>query len=195
VSGRAGAVSPISRASRVPFWVVGVLGLVAAGSLGCLADPPTFAPRGQIPPFIIAGQVEPPIGSIYEGPPSFEINVPFRSEDVNTDLRATLYRDLVPGTPDVPSRAVVQFANVAAGTYEEPRLLSLPVDVAGGGCHSLTLIMTYLDNLDPIRNGLPLDEDRAARVVWWLNVRDEDGDTRMADCPGASQVDAVPSGG
>ena len=71
-----------ARALAVPFWVA------CAGATGCLADPPTFAPRGQLPPFIIAGQVEPPLSSIYEGPRNIEINVPFRSEDVNDDLSA-----------------------------------------------------------------------------------------------------------
>jgi hypothetical protein len=194
VSGCArGARSPL-HASRVPFWVVASLGGAALGSLGCLADPPTFAPRGQIPPFIVAGQVVPPLASIYEGPADIEINVPFRSEDVNTDLIATLYLDLVPGVRGVPLDSVQGFQRVPAGNYEEPRLLSMTVPVPTG-CRSLTLIMTYDDNLNPRRGGLPVDEDRAARLVWWLNVGDQDGDTRMSDCPGASQDDAVPSGG
>jgi hypothetical protein len=201
LSGRVRGARTLWRAPGVPFWVVASLGGAASGSLGCLADPPTFAPRGQIPPFIIAGQVEPPLGSIYEGTTSFgaissfELNVPFRSEDVNIDLSATLYLDLVPGAPGVPTRAVQRSVRVAASNYEELRLLSMSVDLPSAGCHSLTLIMTYLDNIDPIRGGLPIDEDRAARLVWWLNVGDEEGTTRMADCPGASQVDAVPGGG
>lgn len=191
MSGRVrGARLPL-RACRVPFWVV--VGGSALGTLGCLADPPTFAPRGQIPPFIIAGQVVPPLGSIYEGPSDMEINVPFRSEDVNIDLSATVYLDLVPGAPGVPPGAVLGFQNVPAANYEELRLLSMRVPVPTG-CRSLTLIMTYVENLNRRRGGLPIDEDSAARLVWWLNVGDQDGDTRMSDCPGASQVDSVPSG-
>lgn len=177
-------------ARGVPFWVGA--SLAATGSLGCLDDPPTFAPRGQIPPFIIAGQVQPPLGSIYEGPADMEINVPFRSEDVNTDLFATLYLDLIPGAPSVGSESVLGFQRVPAGNYEELRLLSMTVGIPSTGCRSLTLIMTYDVNLNRQNALLPFDEDRAARLVWWLNVGDENGDTRMADCPGASQVDAVP---
>jgi hypothetical protein len=183
----------------VPFWVAA--SLATSGSLGCLADPPTFAPRGQIPPFIVAGQVEPPLGAIYKATaslaqtPVLEINVPFRSEDVNTDLSATLYLDLVPGAPGVPFGSVQGNVPVAASNYEELRLLSMEVELRSTGCHSLTLIMTYVDNLDAYRNGLPIDEDRAARVVWWLNIGDEDGTTRMSDCPGANQLDSIPSGG
>jgi hypothetical protein len=159
--------------------------------LGCLDDPPTFAPRGQIPPFIIAGQVDPPLGAVYEGPSSFAINVPFRSEDVNIPLEARVYFDLVPG-------AAQQFASnrapIAPGNFEENRFVIIdwttPPPVTG--CHSLTLIMTYADNFG--LTGLPLDDSRAARIVWWLNVGDISGDVRMVSCPGASQTDAVPGG-
>lgn len=179
---------PSTLARAVPFWVA------ATGLVGCLADPPTFAPRGQIPPFIIAGQVDPALGSIYEGPGFFEVNVPFRSEDVNVDLDARIYLDLVPGI----DRAIAEeYARVPAGNYEELRLLNMTVDMRSRSrqCHSLTLIMTYVDNLDQPRGGLPVDEARAARAVWWLNIGDTNGEATMAQCPGASQVDAVPGGG
>lgn len=175
----------------VPFWVA------VSSSLGCLADPPTFAPRGQVPPFIIAGQVDPPLGSIYVGPPgdTVDVNVPFRSEDVNTNLGATLYLDLVPGAG--PAGAYVYaFGTVPAGNYEELRWVSLRTQrIQEPGCHSLTLIMTYVDNLNPLRNNLPSDDTLAARVVWWLDIGDDDGETMLSDCPGASPLDAVPSGG
>jgi hypothetical protein len=171
-----------------------VLSSTTAGSLGCLADPPTFAPRGQIPPFILAGQVVPPLASIYNPVDTIEISVPFRSEDVNTDLSATLYLDLGPGAA-YPAGSVLGVARVASGNYEELRLVTMDgIPAPSPGCHSLTLILTYDDNLDEIRGNLPRDEARAARLVWWLNVGDEDGETRMADCPGASPVDVLPSG-
>ena len=156
--------------------------------VGCLDEAPTFAPRGQIPPFIIAGQVDPPLAAIYEGPVPFQINVPFRSEDVNINLDARLYLDLVPGTADSPA---VEGTELPAGNYEDLRVLTMDWTRRITGCHSLTLIMTYDGNFDV--NGLPRDDMLAARVVWWLNVGDSDGDVRMVTCPGASQVDAVPS--
>jgi hypothetical protein len=170
-------------ARGIPFWGAAVV------LLGCLDDPPTFAPRGQIPPFIIAGQVDPPLGAIYDGPPSFPISVPFRSEDVNIPLEARLYLDLVPGTATLNP---ADNASVPPGNFEEPRLVSLDWNRSVSvGCHSLTLIMTYFDNFDPL-TGLPFDDARAARIVWWLNINDVNADTRMATCLGASQVDAVP---
>ncbi len=162
--------------------------IAALSALGCLDEPPTFAPRGQIPPFIIAGQVYPPLGAIYEGPVPIPINVPFRSEDVNINLQARLYTDLVPGKPgSLPDQEL----DIPAGFYEEPR--SVIMDWSGSlrNCHSLTLILTYAGNYDV--SGLPRDDTRAARVVWWLNIDDEEDSVRMSDCPGAYQVDAVPS--
>lgn len=161
----------------------------ALGAAGCLADPPTFAPRGQIPPFILAGQVDPPLQAIYEGPPRFQVNVPFRSEDVNIDLQARLFIDL-------PAGSTGQLADletgISAGNYEELRTVTMDWIRPISGCHSLTLILTYVGNFDV--TGLPRDDTLAARVVWWLNIGDVDGEVRMATCPGASQEDAVPSG-
>jgi hypothetical protein len=165
--------------------------LCAAAASGCLDEPPTFAPRGQIPPFIIAGQVDPPLGAIYEGPPRFRINVPFRSEDQNVDLEARLYLDLLPGADDSPPDVIGTV--VAAGNFEDIRTLTmdwtLPVSRV---CHSLTLILTYSGNFD--LNGLPIDDSRAARLVWWLNIGDPDGEERLASCPGAAPTDAVTGG-
>jgi hypothetical protein len=160
--------------------------LVAVGALaalvtGCLDEAPTFAPRGQRPPFVIAGQVEPPLGAVYEGPVPFSINVPFRSEDVNTQLLARLSLDLVPGADSV---LTIQ-QDVPAGIYEDTRTVSMTwSSELQSGCHSLTLILTYVDNF--VASG-PKDDSLAARVVWWLNVDDVDGDVRMASCPGSSQ--------
>jgi hypothetical protein len=172
------------RVRAIPLWVI------AGGAVGCLNDPPTFAPRGQIPPFIIAGRVEPPLASIYEGPARFTIDVPFRSEDVNEDLEARLYSDLVPGTAIAIPDANTE---VAAGNFEDLRQLTMDWVQPSGGCHSLTLIMTYVENYD-VLTGLPRDDTRAARIVWWLNVGDVDGATRLADCPSPRLDDSVPSG-
>jgi hypothetical protein len=153
--------------------------------LACLADPPTFAPRGQIPPFIVAGQVEPPLSAIYGGPFPIPINVPFRSEDVNVDLEARLYLDLVPGT----GRAfqAVEPQVVPAGIYADTsRSVLMDWSQTLVGCHSLTLILTYEENFDNV-SGLPRDDSRAARVVWWLNVGDMNGQVTIASCPGATQ--------
>jgi hypothetical protein len=171
--------------ARAAAWAVAALCLP-----GCLDDPPTFAPRGQVPPFILAGEVDPPLGAIYEGPPRFPINVPFRSEDVSIDLEARLYVDLVPGAA---RGNPVDNLEIPAGNIEEVRYVEMDwVQSLPRGCHSLTLILTYVRNYD--LSQLPRDDTRAARVIWWLNIGDTDGEVRMSSCPGASQVDAVTGG-
>jgi len=165
-------------------WAIPLRAVVAWTVLsGCFSEAPTFAPRGQIPPFVIAAQADPPLGAVYEGPIPFPINVPFRSEDVNIPLVARLYQDLVPGADQIPQ---VLEKSIPAGIYEDTsRSVSMDWRPPLVGCHSLTLILTYYDNFDP--SGFPLDEARAARVVWWLNVDDVDGVVTMASCPGSTQ--------
>lgn len=154
---------------------------LALSALGCLDEAPTFSPRGQRPPFVIAGQVEPPLGAVYEGPLPIPINVPFRSEDVNIQLEARLYLDLAPGADSV----LTVRKEVPAGIYEDTRSVSMTwSSEVQEGCHSLTLILTYFDNF--VAAG-PKDDSLAARVVWWLNIDDVDGDVKMASCPGSSQ--------
>jgi hypothetical protein len=179
-----------SRARRVVPLVLAALSASLVAS-GCLDDPPTFAPRGQIPPFIIAGQVDPPLGAIYQGPARIEINVPFRSEDQNFDLEARLYLDLLPGASNSPPEVVN--AVLPAGNFEELRSLTMEwVLPVSSRCHSLTLILTYAGNFD--LNGLPIDDSRAARLVWWLNIGDPEGEEQLAACPRAAQTDAVTNG-
>ena len=179
MSGRRASQLRPQRAGACLIW----LALVTAAS-ACLDEPPTFAPRGQIPPFLLAGQVDPPLGAIYEGPFPMEISVPFRSEDVNRGLEAWLYLDLVPGTGRSSPGLV---APVAAGIFEDtsrsvPMKWSEPLE----GCHSLTLILTYSENFDNV-TGLPRDDSRAARVVWWVNGGDVAGTATLSSCPGATQ--------
>lgn len=157
--------------------------VVWLGLSGCFSEAPTFAPRGQIPPFMVTGQADPPLGAVYEGPIPFQIDVPFRSEDVNIPLVARLYQDLVPGAEPSPQAMA---KNIAPGIYEDTtRSVSMDWTPPLTGCHSLTLILTYYDNFDP--SGFPLDDARAARVVWWLNIGDVDADVAMSSCPGSSQ--------
>jgi hypothetical protein len=155
-----------------------------SASSGCLDEPPTFAPRGQIPPFIIGGQVEPPLGAVYEGPFPIPMNVPFRSEDANYVLQARLYLDLVPGTG---RRSPDLVESIAAGIFEDTsRSVSMDWTAALDGCHSLTLILTWGENFDNV-SGLPRDDSRAARVVWWVNGNDAEGTATLSSCPGATQ--------
>jgi hypothetical protein len=152
----------------------------AALVAGCLDAAPTFSPRGQRPPFVIAGQVDPPLGAVYEGDIPFDVYVPFHSEDVNIQLEARLYLDLVPGS----GTGLSLEQPVPAGIYEDTRSVPMRWTTPVQGCHSLTFILTYFDNFVP--SG-PKDDSLAARLVWWLNIDDTEGEVRMSSCPGSSQ--------
>lgn len=169
--------------SALRTWPGGAARWLASSLLmcACLDDAPTFAPGGQRPPFVIAGQISPPVGAVYEGSIPFSINVPFRSEDTNKPLVAYLFQDLVPGT----SQPGAEMQILRAGIYQEEREVRMEWTEPLEGCHSLTLIITYFDNVDTF--GLPFDETLAARVVWWLNVADVNDSVTLASCPGSSQ--------
>lgn len=170
------ACVPLARASLV------MSSLIVAG---CLDDPPTFAPRGQIPPFILAHEVVPELGLIYDEPGPIDINVPFRSEDVNVELEARLYLDLLPGAAG--GNPVVN-QGIAPSIYEdESRSVVVSWTRPVEGCHSITMILTYANNYDI--SGLPIDDSRAARVVWWVNIEEIPGETLMSSCPTAPPSD------
>jgi hypothetical protein len=177
----------VKGATRIRAGVVSAM-TASLISTGCLDEPPTFEPRGQIPPFILAGAVDPPLGAIYEGILPIDINVPFRSEDVGFELEARLYLDLAPGAErGFPG----EVATYPAGIFEDlDRRVEMRWNRDVDECHSLTLILTYAENYDD-RFSLPLDDTRAARVVWWLNMGDTDESVTMSTCPGASQDDST----
>jgi len=181
-------MSVVRRSPALARLLGGALLIALSGqTAACLDEPPTYAPRGQIPPFIVAGQVFPPLNLIYTEPGGFSVNVPFRSEDVNDDLAARLYLDLRPGV----ARGVYGGQQlIAAGIFEDGNR-SATVDFEDripDGCHSMTLVLTYRNNFDPTLY-LPMDDTRAARVVWWLNIDDINGDTPMSSCPAAPSTD------
>jgi hypothetical protein len=161
--------------------------LLAALLPACLDAAPEFPPRPQIPPIVFMGQVEPPVSAIYDGPIPFTLNVPFRSEDVNVDLEARLFLDLVAG---VASQTPVDVSSVPASTFDdESRSVSMDwTQSLPRGCHSITMILTYERNFDR-QSGLPADQSLAALVIWWLSVSDSAGDVSIGSCPSSSQSD------
>lgn len=155
--------------------------------IGCLADPPVFIGKDRIPPLIFLGEVSPPVGEIYNGSIPFELLVPFRSEDLNQGLEARLFLNLpVDGQP-IP--ADLQFG-VLAGHWEDTiRSVSMLWEGPLQGCNSLTLVLSSQQSFPAI--GLPSPEAQAARVVWWLNTADEQGEVRVDSC-GRSAIGSAP---
>jgi hypothetical protein len=150
-----------------------LLFLVFSGILGvgCLDTPPTYEAETQIPPFIISAMVQPPLGSVY--PMSIEdqlrIVVPFLSEDLGESLVGYILVDERAG-PVAPSPAVGPFFQPPSTFSDTTRSVSedftLPTGLAVG-CHTVTLVLTYESNMSL---GVPLDEYRTARAVWWVNI-------------------------
>jgi hypothetical protein len=149
----------------------------------CLYDPPSYTERSQIPPVVNPSGVLPPIGQFYRGPRRLSLSVPFRSDDGNVALIARLYLDLVPGA----SRGVPQGEQEISPGYFEDLERSADVDWASPvtGCHSLTMIITYVDNFSPITL-LPKDYSFATAVVWWLLIDADATTTPVGSCPSSS---------
>lgn len=161
------------------------MSVVCSGALfafGCLDDAPEYPPRTQIPPFVLTAQITPPLAEVYEDGIPMRINVPFRSEDENENLTALFFADLRTG--DVGGLFERELT-IEASTYDD---VSRAVAFEWGneralrGCHSLTLVLTYENNLAGTQ---PLDESRTARVVWWVILDDPQGTVLVRSCPRA----------
>jgi hypothetical protein len=166
--------------SRIGFTVMAMaVGLLTA----CLADPPVYALRSQVPPIVNLGGVLPPVAEFYEGPRRLTFNVPFRSDDSDVRLVARLYLDLVPGA----ARGIPQGEQVIDAGYFEDDDRSASIDWVAPttGCHTITMIMTYEGNFNPI-SLLPNDYSLASTVVWWLLIEGDADTTRVSDCPSSS---------
>lgn len=148
---------------------------------GCLDDAPEYPPRTQIPPFIVGARISPSPSEVYEDGVPMSVDVPFRSEDENEDLTALFFVDLLPGPVGIPEGQVP----VAAATYDDTtRVVSYTWENQRGlrGCHSLTMLLTYDNNLAGTQ---PIDETRVASVVWWVVLDDPQGTVLVRSCPHA----------
>lgn len=152
---------------------------VALFVVGCLSDPPTYRDSQRLPPFVVVDKTDPPpwvFTPLNEGE-TLVISLWFYSEDLGDDLRALTYVDLLPGEQPVTADDPVE---IPAGSYEEIRSVRLEVPNLAAGCHAVTVVLTHVSNLD---DGTVVDKDRAARVVWWANVKGAQGSGRIDDCP------------
>jgi hypothetical protein len=164
--------------------------LVLCGLFGtsCLDAPPSYQAETQIPPFVIAAEVRPPIGSVsvvQVGEP-LRIDVPFLSDDLGEGPVGYIVVDELASEHAPPPSAgpfplpASTFADDSRRVQEE---FSLPLN-SELGCHTVTLVLTYGSN---ISLGAAIDERRTARVVWWINLvglSDGSGNSASLDgCP------------
>jgi hypothetical protein len=157
---------------------------------GCLDAPAEYEAIQRLPPQIFADSVDPPLTEVFEVPDpppadTIPFNIPFRADDVASPLRANFLRDLDPkAREDVRFFADIQNLKQIATPYFEQtnRSLDWAWQVSNlKGCHSLTLILTYADNIPD--KYIPADETQAAWVTWWFNFLDSSQPTDMSSCP------------
>lgn len=155
----------------------------------CLDTPPTYEAETQIPPFVIAAEVVPPLESVYTLAVNdrMRINVPFLSEDLGDALVGYILVDA--RTNQVAPQPTAGPFVLAPSTFSDAQRavdeeFSLDLAASALGCHTVTLVLTHESNLSL---GQPVDEARTARVVWWVNVVDPatglETDALLADCP------------
>jgi hypothetical protein len=148
---------------------------------GCLDAPPTYEEPERIPPFIIGNQVIPALNAVVELSPDgiMNINVPFRSEDLGEQVWGVVYVDVPPG--QAATMLVRTFVQPPSTYNDESRAISGQITIAGEpGCHSVTLVVSHAFNVLPER---VLDETKAARVVWWVHLKDSEAErTLLEDC-------------
>lgn len=176
-------------------WRYAVLWCIAAASTGCLAEPPDYEAPARVPPVISYSRVEPPTSAIVTIAPGQDrlwINVPFRSEDLESDIVATFFYDAQPGETGASAHPPVI---VPASTFDD-LTRAVDVEITGltelTGCHSLTLVLTHQNNYR--FTGDLIDEGMAVGVDWYLVPAGEgSSDLVLDDCP-TRGAQAMPEG-
>lgn len=154
--------------------------LVSLTASACLDAPPTYDDPRRIPPFVIKSQVIPALNALVELEPGepMDVTVPFRSEDLGANVLAVAYLDVRPGERGT---AVNVWESPASNFDDLSRSVGGPVSDTGlPGCHTLTLVVSHDFNfrLDSV-----VDESQADRIVWWVHVKDPEGErTLLEEC-------------
>lgn len=157
----------------------------------CLDASPEYSVPGRIPPVLDTDRVVPPSNQInlIDRSNDVEFNVPFRSEDNGEPLVAHLLLDLAIHGPNATS---VAFADVDPSplpfSEQEGRAVTITwPGIKPTGCHTITLILNHADNRARNSIFLPLDASLAAFETWYFGVTDgqsqDSADISLTDCP------------
>jgi hypothetical protein len=159
---------------------------------GCFDAPPEYTVPGRIPPVLNSLEAVPSLASINLVDPqdlTINFNVPFRSEDAGQPLQALFIRDFVPTERENNAKIIVgldiepslepfqdQTGRVVAYEWnvQDPR--------PDPGCHSVTLIFTYDDNIASNRFYTPLDDALVATETWWFVFETQNGSEATFEC-------------
>lgn len=163
----------------------GSLGGIGVLAAGCLADPPPdFDPVEKTPPILLLEGAKPRVSDLLRDRPGDTISfvVPFRSDDAGEDLLGVLHLDFgttastfLQSSARLPGGVLADTDRSVEITWRVPANLS--------GCHSLTLLVTHIGNLD-FSTQRPLDADDVGRVTWWIDVGGSGASTLT--CPGGA---------
>lgn len=150
---------------------------------GCLAAPPTYEERRQIPPAIVKSLVVPSLDAIVEvlDGDGVEFKAPFHSEDLGERLQGRFHIDFKPGERLGASRYT---SIVAPSTLDDDtRAFEGRIeadDLGTPGCHSVTLIAAHESQF--ASNNEP-DESKVDRITWWVHFPGESGrEVLLIDC-------------
>jgi hypothetical protein len=166
----------------------------ALATVACLDDPPEYTRPTRIPPVVNSLRTYPPPTSVYVIAPTetsvINFDIPFRSEDVGTPLQAIFVLDFEATatsedldkvyTPrvdvdssDVPFEEQTDRSVVFPWSYENKR--------PAPGCHSLTMILNYVDNFAGFYT--PDDDSLATLETWWFYFVPLGSDEVVVECP------------
>ena len=141
---------------------------LASICVGCLDPTPEYQAREPLPPVITHAYVRPKLNVVHvvykdeTTDSTVPLDVPFRAEDPEGNLRALLVLDQDPfvdiellqrsnivGTVAIPG-SEVPFAQQSLRQLTFPWRVSSSssTESVDSGCHSLTLVMTYSENID-----------------------------------------------
>ncbi|MFO0565898.1 MAG: hypothetical protein U0263_09565 [Polyangiaceae bacterium] len=161
---------------------------MAPMSSACIvSDPAEYGVAKQTPPFLDATAAAPSVlhRKDVASNQTFQVTVPFRSEDVGDEIVAQLFLDY-----NTDGEFLLRFEQVPPGKFEEQRTIDIPSvslsnTIVDPGCYVMTLVVTHRSNLNA--ENRPVDPQDTSILTWIINF-DDDGENRVNGCPKAGGV-------
>jgi hypothetical protein len=193
---RGAAISPekrrVARSSLHAAYAMLACSLVAASSSGCLVTPtPELREPDQTPPYLVAADAKPDLRqpivvTDIAAQPSLSFGASVVSEDkgpVYTELLIDYGFENVAGQK---ARYVIRGKTLPAGSYQDgprPVLVNwyLGLNGVGGGCHTVTLMVSH--GFDEDSSGCPQRLCDASYLVWQVILPCDVGETCPTTCP------------
>jgi hypothetical protein len=156
-------------------------------AVGCLDSPPEYTEPTRIPPQILMNLVDPPLTSLFVTSTSpITFTIPFRADDAGQNLVARFIVDIEIGSPDLAEEVPIP----EDGRPFAQQLDRKPLPYTWSwqateptGCHTMSAIITEQSNFASRFTLKEGKEFEAARVTWFLWLRNTDlTDSQFVDC-------------